>query len=393
MTQTPHIVAFIPVRGGSRSIPKKNIKLLAGRPLVYWVLDAAVHCDRIARTYVSTDDDEIADVVVRYGSDRVEIVRRSEETATDTASTESALLEFAEQVSFDHVVLIQATSPLLMADHLIGGVDHYLHAGADSLVSVVRQRRFLWRETSGGWGEPVNYGPRNRPRRQEFDGFLVENGAFYVTRRDTLMDTKSRLGDRICLFEMPAETYTELDEPDDWRLLAQILEERRRRGSIAVEANRARRIKLFLTDVDGVLTDAGMYYDQSGDAMKKFNTRDGKGLELLRRAGIKTGILTSESTEMVAQRARKLQLDYAFQGVTDKLSVLQGLLSELGLAPDEVAYVGDDLNDLEILGAVGLSAAPADAVPEVREAVHYVCRAGGGEGCVREVASQILAAR
>jgi 3-deoxy-D-manno-octulosonate 8-phosphate phosphatase (KDO 8-P phosphatase) len=154
-----------------------------------------------------------------------------------------------------------------------------------------------------------------------------------------------------------------------------------------------RRIRLFATDVDGVLTDAGMYYSESGDEWKKFNTRDGMGIKLLQKAGLITAIVTQERTRLVARRAEKLAIPEVHQGVMDKLSVIRDMASRYGLALEEVAYIGDDVNDLEALKVVGFSAAPADAMPQVLRAVDYVCRKKGGEGAVREVVELILEAQ
>lgn len=166
----------------------------------------------------------------------------------------------------------------------------------------------------------------------------------------------------------------------------------RARESFSAKAD-LRRIRLFATDVDGVLTDAGMYYSESGDEWKKFNTRDGMGIKLLQKAGLITAIVTQERTRLVARRAEKLAISEVHQGVMDKLSVIQDMASRYGLSLDQVAYIGDDVNDLEALKTVGFSAAPADAMPQVLRAVDYVCRKKGGEGAVREVVELILEAR
>lgn len=154
-----------------------------------------------------------------------------------------------------------------------------------------------------------------------------------------------------------------------------------------------RNIRLFATDVDGVLTDAGMYYSESGDEWKKFNTRDGMGIKLLQKAGLITAVVTQESTKLVARRGQKLTIPEVHQGVYDKLALLRDLAGRYGLTMQQICYIGDDVNDLEALTAVGLSAAPADAVPSVLAAVHYRCKKKGGEGAVRELADLILAAQ
>jgi len=155
---------------------------------------------------------------------------------------------------------------------------------------------------------------------------------------------------------------------------------------------RLRSVRMLAMDVDGVLTDAGMYYTESGDELKKFTTRDGMGIKLLQAAGLVTAFITREKTSIVERRGQKLAVPEVHQGVDDKLAVLTTLAKKYGLTLDKAAYIGDDVNDLEALRAVGFSAAPADAMPSVLKAVHYVCKKKGGEGAVREVADLILAA-
>lgn len=152
-------------------------------------------------------------------------------------------------------------------------------------------------------------------------------------------------------------------------------------------------IKLLAMDVDGVLTDGGMYYSEKGDELKKFNTRDGKGIELLRNAGIKTAFITSEKTQLVERRAAKLKIDELYQGVEDKLAALQQIISRYGLTYQEVAYIGDDINDLHVLRTVGLAITVADGLLENQKVAHYVTQARGGQGAVREVAMLILESR
>ena len=152
-------------------------------------------------------------------------------------------------------------------------------------------------------------------------------------------------------------------------------------------------VRLVAMDVDGVLTDAGMYYSESGDELKKFNTRDGMGIKMLQAAGFVTAFITREKTAIVERRGQKLAVPEVHQGIDDKLAMLTTLAQKYGLSLDQVAYIGDDVNDLEALRAVGFSAAPADAMPSVLKAVHYVCAKKGGEGAVREIADLILAAK
>ena len=171
---------------------------------------------------------------------------------------------------------------------------------------------------------------------------------------------------------------------------------KRTRGAMSTRSSATavlKRIRLVAMDVDGVLTDAGMYYSESGEELKKFNTRDGMGIKLLQAAGLVTALITMEETKLVTRRAEKLAIPEVHQGVRDKLAVMREMVARHGLSLQQVAYIGDDVNDLEVLNAVGFGAAPADALPAVRNAVDYVCRQKGGEGAVREVADLILEAK
>lgn len=153
-------------------------------------------------------------------------------------------------------------------------------------------------------------------------------------------------------------------------------------------------IRLFLTDVDGTLTDGGMYYGSDGTEFKKFNTRDGMGLQLLQQTGVKVGIVTSENTAINVNRARKLKLDYLKQSARDggKLAAVNEICAEMGITLQQVAYVGDDVNCFDLLAAVGWAACPADACDKVKsiKGIHILQRRGG-DACVREWIDQILA--
>ncbi len=389
-------VALIPLRGGSKGVPGKNIRPLAGKPLCQWTIEAAAHAKSISAVYVSTDSEEIRNTVHAMALPKVIVVDRSAETATDSASTESVMLEFSSRFSgFENLVLLQATSPLTRTEDIDEAIIQFEKIQADSLVSVVPQTRFLWSISPDGTASASNYNPLVRPRRQDFSPHYVENGAIYITRNEGLKQHRNRLFGKITAYSMSEENYIELDEPADWLLIEGLLHNRLRIKAAVSEdifAQKAPDIRLFLTDVDGVLTDAGMYYSETGDELKKFNTRDGMGLSLLRKAGILTGIITTENTKLVERRAAKLKLDILRQGVSDKAVVLTEILKELRLSPSQVAYIGDDLNDQGIIQSVGLSAAPADAVPAISSIVNYVCKNRGGSGCVREFAEKILQA-
>jgi 3-deoxy-D-manno-octulosonate 8-phosphate phosphatase (KDO 8-P phosphatase) len=153
-----------------------------------------------------------------------------------------------------------------------------------------------------------------------------------------------------------------------------------------------RRLRLLALDVDGVLTDGGMYYGPSGEGLKRFDVKDGMGIRLLREAGVELALISGERSEILRRRAEKLRLRRVYMGVEDKLAVFDRLLRSLRLSPAEAAYMGDDVTDLGPLGRAGVSIAPADAVPEVRGAARWVTERRGGFGAVREVCDAILAA-
>ena len=263
------VIAFIPVRGGSKSIPLKNIKPFCGKPLVCWNIEALEQCDAVDQIIVATDSDAIADVVVGQHYAKTTIYRRSDENASDIASTESAMLEY---ISYAHLsendifMLVQATSPLTQTIHFSEALKMYSEGRFDSILTCVRTHRFFWNAD----GTSMNYDYKNRPRRQNFEGMLMENGAFYINSVKNILASKNRLSGKIGIYEMPEYTAMEIDEPDDWFILEKLMYK-----YVLRKQNDVSDIKLFMTDVDGTLTDAGMYYTENGDELKKFNTRDG----------------------------------------------------------------------------------------------------------------------
>ena len=381
-------LAFIPVRGGSKSIPLKNIKDFCGKPLVYWNVKALQDCLSVDKIVVATDFPVIKDTVSSFKLSKVEVYDRKPENAVDTASTESVMLEYIEAANLsdnDIFMLVQATSPLTRTEDFDGGLSLYNSGKFDSLLSCVRNKRFFWNED----GTSKNYDYKNRPRRQDFDGMLMENGAFYINTVKNIKETKNRLSGKIGIYEMPEYTATEIDEPDDWHILENLMRRHVLKES-AISVPQIPQIKMFLTDCDGCLTDGGMYYSENGDELKKFNTRDGMGFKLLREHGIITGIITSEDRALNARRAKKLCLDILEQGVQDKLAVIKKICSKRNISLENVAYMGDDINDLETIKAVGFGCCPADAVECIKQSAKYVSHAKGGEGAFRTAAELVL---
>jgi len=156
---------------------------------------------------------------------------------------------------------------------------------------------------------------------------------------------------------------------------------------------RAGKIKLILSDNDGVMTDTGVYYSDQGEVMKRFSIRDGMGVERLRNIGIETVIITGETSGSVKTRAEKLKMRHLYLGVKDKAAMLPSILKETGLAIDEIAYIGDDVNDIDIINLIsphGLTACPADAMPVIKPLVQYHCQFPGGNGAFRDFADWII---
>ena len=382
------VIAFIPVRGGSKSIPLKNIKPFCGKPLVCWNIEALENCNQVDEIIVATDSDKIEETIAAFDYKKIKIYRRSAENACDTASTESVMLEYITyaKLAADQIfILVQATSPLTQTQHFTEAMQLYKSGKFDSILTCVRNYRFFWNAN----GTSLNYDYRNRPRRQNFDGMLMENGAFYISSVKNILANGNRLSGRIGIYEMPEYTATEIDEPDDWIILEKLMQ----KHILSKNTSSIWNVKLFLTDVDGTLTDGGMYYTENGDEQKKFNTRDGLGIRLLREAGIKVGIITSENTKIVEARAKKLNVDYLYQGKIDggKLAIAKEICKKEGLSLAEIAYIGDDVNCIDLLKAVGFAACPADALDSVKEIQNiHIMQSKGGEGCVREWADIIL---
>lgn len=189
---------------------------MAGKPLAHWTITAALDCPLIDKVVVSTDSEDIRKALAYLQCPKLEFFNRSAETATDTASTESALLEYFRQVKCENGILIQATSPMLEQKHLTEALKNFGEMKFDSLLSLVRSKRFYWAEKSNGIVQPLNYDPAKRPRRQDFAGTMVENGAFYIFNHDRFVKEQVRLFGAIGGYEMPENTFVEIDEVEDW---------------------------------------------------------------------------------------------------------------------------------------------------------------------------------
>lgn len=241
-------VAIIPLRKGSKGIPGKNKKKLLGRSLFSWVLGAAIFSD-LDEVYVFTDDEEILTFISKeyHWTSKVKGLLRNDENANDTASTESAMIEFAEKINYDFDVLclLQATSPLTTSKDINTALSYISNEGKTSALSVVKTHRFTWNAD----GTPQNYNVFNRPRRQDFEGLLIENGAVYATTKAAFIKSKNRVSETIGLVEMPEETLIEIDSLSDWTIVENLVAERQK------TQKKQERINYLVLDVDGVFTD------------------------------------------------------------------------------------------------------------------------------------------
>ena len=222
-------IAFIPARGGSKSIPLKNIKPLCGKPLIYWTLKSANDAKCTDKVVVATDSEKIKQTVLGFGFNKVEVYDRDSQNAQDTSSTESVMIEYIKNSNLeaeDKFILIQATSPLLKSNHIDEMFSVFSDNGYDSIFSGVREKQFHWIETENGI-KPINYNPQSRPRRQDFCGLIVENGACYINSVGNILRDNCRLSGKIGFYELPAETVYEIDEESDWVIVEELLKRSR----------------------------------------------------------------------------------------------------------------------------------------------------------------------
>lgn len=219
------IVAIIPARGGSKGVPRKNIKILAGKPLIAWTIDEAKKSAYLDRVFVSTEDEEIAEISKKCGA---EVVKRPEELAIDTAKAEPVIeqvighLEKNENYDSDAVVLLQPTSPLRLVRHINESVKKFLEGKYDSLISVCPSHVLIWRDKKDG-AVPVNYDFKKRKRRQDSEPEYRENGAIYVFDKRKFMEEKTIPCGRVGLYVMPVENSFEIDEEFDFWLCEEII--------------------------------------------------------------------------------------------------------------------------------------------------------------------------
>jgi YrbI family 3-deoxy-D-manno-octulosonate 8-phosphate phosphatase len=400
------VLALIPARGGSKSIPRKNIKLLAGHPLVAYSIAAALQAKCVTRTIVSTDDEEIAAVARQYGAETpfLRPAEFAQDQTTDLPVFQHALAWLAENEAYvpDIIVQLRPTSPIRPPDCVDQAVNILIeHPGTDSVRGVVPsgQNPFkMWRIGEEGSMTPLLsvpgiQEPFNAPR-QALPATYWQTGHIDAIWTKTVNEQKSLSGKVIFPLILDSRYTIDIDTLKDWQRAESMIFQRElsfvQPGSSSKPRKRSlpERVELIVFDFDGVMTDNRVWVDEDGREMVAANRSDSLGLSRMRRAGIEAFVLSREINPVVAARCRKLNLPY-IQGETDKANALQALLIERKIDPAQVVYVGNDINDLPCFPIVGCAVAVADALPEVCAQADLVLQQRGGHGAVREICDLI----
>lgn len=384
-TDAGRVVAIIPARGGSKGVPRKNLRRVGGVPLVERAVRTAIETDGIDLVVVSTDDDEIAAVSEAAGA---RVVRRPAGISGDTASSESAILHALDELDAegqrtDVVAFLQATSPFIPRDALSTAVREVRERRADSMFAAHETYGFLWSQGADAEAVALNHDAARRPRRQDREPHHLETGAFYVFRADGFREAEHRFFGRIRIAEVPEWTAIEIDDEQQLRIARALAALHESPDRVPVRA--------IVTDFDGVHTDDTATVDADGIERVRVSREDGMGVSLLRRAGIPMLILSTEVNAVVRARADKLRVP-VLHGIDDKESALRGWAEEVGIELADIAYLGNDVNDLPALRIVGWPVAVADAHPQVLEAARVVLTRAGGHGAVRELIERVLPA-
>ncbi len=381
--------AVIPARGGSKGIPRKNVQTVGGVPLIARTVAAATNASSIDRVFVSTDDEEIADVARAAGA---EIVLRPPDLADDAASSESALLHALAAMADlgverpATIVMLQCTSPFTTAADIDGTVRLVADGEADSAFTAAPTHGFLWRTDANG-ANSVNHDASNRPRRQDRAPEFVETGAVYAMETAGFLTHRHRFFGRIELFEVAPERALEIDAPHDL-VVANALAAL---PLAAAEPRLPTPVTGLALDFDGVLTDNRVMTFSDGTEAVVSDRADGLGIELLRATGLPMIVLSKERNPVVAARCLKLGLPFQ-QGIDDKVGAFRSWMTELALDPAGVVFVGNDVNDVECLDIAGYAVVVADAHDDARRAADLVLTRAGGRGAVRELVDLILQA-
>ncbi|WP_435157093.1 cytidylyltransferase domain-containing protein [Amycolatopsis sacchari] len=382
------VLAVVPARGGSKGVPGKNLIEVGDEPLITRAVRALGRASRVDDIVVSTDSAEIGAVAADAGAT---VFPRPAELSGDSVSSEAVLLHCLDIFRGQHgsdpdvVLMVQCTSPFIAAETIDGVVSSILDEGWDCAFTAARVHEFLWRRDGSGAAVAVNHSAEVRPLRQEREPEFRETGAVYGMRTTGFRAAKHRFFGRIGLVEMPASHAVEIDSHDDLaiaRAFAAGFD-----SSLGTDVD----VDAVVTDFDGVHTDDRAIVLQDGTEGVVVSRSDGAGVARLLAAGIPLMILSVEQNPVVAARAKKLGAQ-VLHGVGDKAAVLKSWLAEQRLDPARVAYVGNDLRDLDAMALVGWPVAVGDAHPAVRQAARLVLTKVGGAGAVRELSDLVLRA-
>lgn len=377
-------LAIIPARGGSKGILRKNIRILAGKPLIAHTIDCALQTKYLSRLIVSTDDPEIAKAAKEY---RSEVVMRPAAISGDRASSESALLHVLDHLANtdayepDLVVFLQCTSPLTLPEDIDGTIQALLDENADSALAVTPFHYFLWNQNESGNAVGINHDKRFRPLRQDRERQFLETGAVYVMRTQDFKETKHRFFGKTAIYVMPPERCLEIDDPVDFSIAEVLMRECQKQRKIKMLPDP---VAALVLDFDGVFTDNRVIVFQDGREAVICNRGDGLGLSRLKNRGLPILVLSSERNPVVQSRCDKLKIS-CVQGIDDKLTALRNWLNERKIDSNGAVYIGNDINDFTCLNFVGCGVAVSDAHPSVITAANIVLSAPGGWGAIREL--------
>jgi N-acylneuraminate cytidylyltransferase len=375
-------ILIIPARGGSKGIPKKNLRTVNGISLVERALRSALK-SIVDQVIVSTDDKEISEIAIKYGA---VLHNRSPENSGDSTSTESVLLEVIDKFENNWpngtvVGFIQATSPFVSSKTVNECFD--LAEQGYSSFSAKNFHGFVW-EKIGKW-TPVNHPLENRPRRQELNQKVVETGAIYCFPLKQFKEKKYRFCSEPKPVLVDNTTGIEIDEIPELEL-ANLLATQYEISDF--EFKNIKMPKIIFTDFDGCLTDDKVKVNIFGKESVKANRKDGLAVKRLEKLGIKVVITTSETNEVVATRAKKMKIE-ALRGLLNKRESISIYLEKASLSWDDAWYLGNDVNDLEPMRKAALSFCPLDASVEVFKIADVVLSIRGGEGVLAEIASRL----
>lgn len=400
---SPEVLAVIPARGGSKGIPRKNIREFAGYPLIAYSIAAGLQAQHVSRVVVSTDDLEIADVAKAYGAE-VPFTRPltlAQDDTPDLPVFEHALTWLEENESYkpDLVVQLRPTSPFRpveLVDHAIRLIQD--HPQVDSVRGVVpagQNPHKMWRIDAEGrmtsllTVEGIEE-PYNAPR-QVLPPVYWQTGHIDVIRPKTILEKHSMSGDVILPLVIDPSFTVDIDTERDWKRCEWLVREEDLEMVYPGKRPRPwpKKVSLVVFDFDGVMTDNRVWVNRDGIEFVAANRGDGMGVELLLKAGFKSVIISTESNPAVAARAEKIGLPY-FHDVGDKASVLTHYLEKENFSPAETIYVGNDVNDLPCFPIVAYAVAVADAQDTVRREADLILTHTGGHGAVREICDILI---